>query len=262
MLCRFCGNESDDMTDFNRWVKPTFVDHDKLLDGDGVCDSCLFWFDERSAELAALVGKDKPQRMRNYSHFVVSGMWIPLSKADKQHMQSILLGVPFPELATIAESGQKHIVFRARRNPLGATCGWVQFEEQSLFVQPMELKELLTLVESLHAQFSKEEIETGDYVQHRVRQFGVEQWWTLESGIKSKRGGLLFQLALFLAQRSKDDTRASRGGRVSVDNLARRTTRLQEPLPNDDMATVRGPGEECSVHEQPGDVRQLSLFES
>jgi hypothetical protein len=38
-------------------------------------------------------------------------------------MLELLTTFPFPELAAIAESGQKHIIFRAPRNPAGQASG-------------------------------------------------------------------------------------------------------------------------------------------
>lgn len=102
--CRFCGQSDKSGRPFNQWVRPTFTDHDKLKPGNIICDDCLFWFDEKSLELAHVTGKDKPQRMRNYSHFIVNGQWTPLSKGDKAQMKEILLTPPFPELAAIASS--------------------------------------------------------------------------------------------------------------------------------------------------------------
>lgn len=122
MICRFCGKPGKG-EDFQKWVKPTFTNHDKLLPGEIVCNDCLFWFEESSQELADRTDKDKPQRMRNYSHFIVGGEWHPLSKGDKAGMIELLTSVPFPELAAIAESGQKHIVFRATRNVPGSAAG-------------------------------------------------------------------------------------------------------------------------------------------
>jgi len=259
MICRFCGNVAENS--FNDWVKPTFTDHDKLLDGDGICNNCLFWFNERSEKLAELVGKNKPQRMRNYSHFIVDDVWTPLSKGNKQRMQDILLSETFPELAAIAESGQKHIAFRAQRNPPDATCGWVQFEEQALFVRPQELKNLLDLIEILYAHFSKGEIETGNYKSYRIMQFSVEKWQKLEGKIKSHRGSLLFKLALFLAQRSESGQIESTSNRPVMDGLARDAARLQKALPPKHLATIRGPRKKRGIHKQPGQVRQLALFE-
>jgi len=261
MRCRICGEECGDGTLFDEWVKPTFTDHDKLHDGDVICDACLFWFDERSEELARRIGKDKPQRMRNYSHFVVNGEWIPLSKGDKRAMQVLLLAEPFPELAAIAESGQKHIVFRVTRNPSGSKAGWVQFEERALFVRPDELRVLLGIIETLYTTFSKSEIGTGQYRQYRIRKFGLAGWLALEARIKPVRGALLFRLALFLAQKEKGELSGvtGAGGNVAGCGLAGDSARLQKSLPPNDMATVRRRSEECGVHQPPGQVRQLAM---
>jgi hypothetical protein len=244
-------------------VRPTFTDWDKLKPGEILCDECAFWFEEQSDDLARRVGKEKPQRMRNYSHFVVNGQWTPLSKGDKKRMQEILLGTPFPELAAIAESGQKHIVFRATRNAPGSTSGWVQFEEQSIYVQPDVLHSVLTMIEALYVAFSKSEIETGRYAGYRIVKFGLDEWRTLEDQIKPLRGGLLFKLAVFLAQRRDDVGRNAHDGCRSADgDLAGDTGGLQEPLPDDHLAAVRGSNSERSVHVEPGQIHQLSLFEA
>jgi len=197
--CWLCGGPAFDPISRKEFAKPTFTDHDKVAcpDSDVVCGACVFCHDERSELLASLVGKDKPQRMRNYSHFVVGGKWIPLSKGDKSRMAELLMRGP--ELAVIALSGQKHLIFRAQP-------GWWQVEEQSALPFPDKLQDLLVIIEGLYVGgFSKTEIETGGYKQHWVRKFGLSDWWTLESQIKPERGTLPFQLALFLAQKGRGD---------------------------------------------------------
>ena len=261
--CKFCGQASEGVS-FADWVKPTFTDFDKLQGGEIVCNACLFFFAEASQELAERMGKDKPQRMRNYSHFVVNGEWTPLSKGNKDKMRELLLGDFFPELAAIADSGQKHIVFRATRNAPGSKSGWVQFEEQRLYLIPEELRTLLLPVEGLYAGFSKGEIETGDYAGWRIIKFGLECWQELESQIKGQRGKPIFSLALFLAQRSDDGESGNQeSGSSAIDgNLARSISRLQEPLPNDDLDAIREPGQKRGIHKQSGKVHQSTLFEN
>ena len=230
-VCRICGCDSAGL-DFDGWVRPTFTDHDKLLPGSILCHACQFSFEERSALLARLVGKEKPQRMRNYSHFIVDGVWIPLSKGNKPRMREILLNEN-PGLAIIAESGQKHIIFRA-------VPGIVQFEEQQI-QNWQSLDGLLSPIEQLYTRFSKSEIREGNYAQHRVLKFGVTEWQQLESQIKSMRQSPLFALALFLAQREEIDDRVTRKGHRAFDgDMERSAGGLQEPLPGLDMATVRG----------------------
>ena len=259
-ICRVCGEEADGEL-FNQWVRPTFTDHDKLQAGNIICHRCRLMFEERSEWLAQRVGKDKPQRMRNYSHFVVNGQWLPLSKGNKARMKELLLGEPFPELACIAESGQKHILFRAKWNPPGASEGYVQFEEQSIFIEGSTLRWLVERIEKLYVGFNKTEIGTGDYSQYRILQFGVGAWQAYEHSIAYMRDSVLFQLALFLAQKGEADDGATRqSSGAAADNLAGSAAGLQEKV-HEHLGTVREQHPSGSVHEQPGEVRQLDLFE-
>lgn len=239
-ICRICGQPGSGLP-FTTWVRDTFTDWDKILPGDIICQQCQFAFDEANELLTKRMDKwwstekeavaanpDRvkawqkrnrtsmiptavqikltqmwggwciPQRMRNYSHFVIDDEWIPLSKADKARMAEILRG-DF-EVAVIAESGQKHIVFRA-------VPGIVQFEEQQIRDVGAILA-LLNPIQSLYAGFSKSEIETGQYKQHRIIRFDLTEWHELERQIHHWRGSLLFRLAIFLAQKigGKDDT--------------------------------------------------------
>jgi hypothetical protein len=299
--CWLCGGPAFDPTPRKEFVKPTFTDHDKVAcpDSGVVCGACVFCHDEQSELLTKLVGKwwltakealtanpdriarwqkknktDKsptpeqikliwawdgwsiPQRMRNYSHFVVGGEWMPLGKGDKSRMAELL--TQGPELAVIALSGQKHLIFRAQP-------GWWQVEEQSVLPFPDKLRELLGITEALYAGFSKAEIESGDYKQYRIRKFGLSTWWALESQIKPERGGLPFQLALFLAQKKKgegDGRESSTSSGSTGNRLAGSPVRLQEPLSEEHLATVRGQYPVGGLHQQPRQVSQLTLFEA
>jgi len=256
--CRVCGLSGIGLP-FDDWVRPTFTDWDKLQPGDILCQPCQFAFEERSELLAARVGKDRPQRMRNYSHFVVDGEWVPLSKGDKVRMANILLEES-PEVAVVAVSGQKHIIFRAQP-------GWWQIEEQSCLADPPMLRWHLERVELLYnGGFNKGEIETGDYAQHRILKFGVGRWQAYEESLRPFRQAALFQLAVFLAQKKGEqdggiEHDASESSGTTGRDLARDTTSVQEPLSPQHLATVRGQREERGIHEQPGQVRQLTLLE-
>jgi hypothetical protein len=194
--CRTCGARAVGM-EFDTWVRSTFTDWDKLTGGEIICHACQFCFTDRNEQLTAITGKDKLQRMRNYSHFVSGGKWFPLSKGDKAVMRQLLM--ESPEVAVIAESGQKHLIFRARP-------GWWQFEDNCLLPFPGELQALLEVVDRLYAGgFAKAEIESGRYAQQRILQFGFEEWCELEARIRAKRGSYQLLLALFLAQRDQEE---------------------------------------------------------
>ena len=265
-ICRVCGKHGEGQ-EFQSWVKDTFTNYDALVPGDIICAGCLFWFDQHSVCLQKIIDKDKPQKMQNYSHFIVDGTWIPLSKGNKKGMKELLVSAPFPELAAIADSGQKHIAFRARRNPPGQISGWVQFEEQAIWVDPPKLISLLAIIEELYIVFNKAEIGSGDYSPNRIRDFGVDRWLVLEDIIKIQRETPLFKLALFLAQRSDEDER-SNSGIATNDNdptqiyLGGSAGRLQEPVSDDDLGTVRERDSSGSIYKQPAEIYQYNLFKT
>ena len=91
--CRLCGAEGSGLP-FAEWVKPTFTNWDLLRPGTIVCTACQFCTEHTSALLQARTGKDKPQRMVNYSHFVVGSEWLPLHKGQKAQMLAALRSSP------------------------------------------------------------------------------------------------------------------------------------------------------------------------
>ncbi len=188
--CRLCRTDTNGMP-FDSWVKPTFTNFDLLCQGTIICSACQFCTTEQTPTLQERVNKDKPQKFRNYSHFVVDGIWYPLSKAQKTTMIDLLM--QSPQVAIIADSGQKHLFFRA-------TVGWWQFEEQSLRPNPSLLRELLDIIHVLMDYgFSKTAIEKGVYPSYLLMQHGIETIMEYESQITLHRGSPLFKLAIFLA---------------------------------------------------------------
>jgi len=229
-VCRLCSQPGAGLL-FDRWVKDTFTDWDKLRAGAIICHACLFCTLEMDTWLARRLGKEKPQRMRNYSHFVLDGVWYPLSKGDKGEMRrSLFAGA---EVAVIAESGQKHILPWAR-------VGWWTFELMTVRPFPDRLAQILAVIEPLYqAGISKSEIETGRYDGRRIMAVGLEAWRTAEQQIKTWRGSLPLALALFLAQKDDDGTSGS-GGSPALAALAGDRPVIQEQIPGFDLAAVRG----------------------
>lgn len=254
--CRVCGAGSAGQ-DFAAWVKPTFTDHDKLQAGEIICPACQFAFAEASIELQARVGKAIPQRMRNYSHIIAGGTWYPLSKGAKAAMRRLILEA-HPALIVLADSGQKHLVFRAVPNDPVSTLLRIQFEEQAVLVARDTLARLVATMTTLLTAFSKTEIASGNYAGHRILSYGLAAFRRSESILREYRGSGPFAVALYLAQKEDSDG----GTRLddSTGDLAGVEPGLQEPLSNEYLAAVRGPGTQRGVHDEPQSVRQLALF--
>ena len=87
-MCRICGEDTHGVQ-FSAWVRDTFTNHDKLRPGTILCPACQFLFDESSTLLQAQTGRDKPQRMRTYSHLVHDGVWHALHKGQKREMRKL-----------------------------------------------------------------------------------------------------------------------------------------------------------------------------
>ena len=194
-VCRTCGETSRGIL-FSGWARPTFMDWDKLTAGEIICEACRFCFDDSNPVLDARLGKAR-QRMRNYSHFVVGGEWFPLSKGNKTKMSELL--ALSPEVVVIAESGQKHIAFRA-------LPGWWQFEELRIVPDASLLRRMVSAIQPLYdGGFAKSEIESGRYNQRRVLAFGLPRWLSADGELRSMRGSPVFTLALFLAQKEEKE---------------------------------------------------------
>lgn len=189
-VCRFLGDERVGLP-FSEWVKDTFTDYPALKPGTIVSNEALFTFQEQSEILQTITGKDKPQRFRTYSHFVVGGVWHVLSKADKAQMLPLLFREP--DVCVIAESGQKHLVFKHK------TGTW-QLEETAIRPDAEAFSALHSDVYALAEGFSVSEIQSGQYAGHRIMKFGGAEWKELETRINKRRGSALFDLALFFAK--------------------------------------------------------------
>lgn len=253
--CRVCGGDEIPGITFDDWVRDTFMDWDKIQPGAIICQACQFAFTDDSLPLGQRLGTGKAQRMRNYSHFVIGGEWRPISKGNKRGMADILLHQS-PEMAVIALSGQKHLIFRA-------SPGWWQIEEQAARPFPAQLAGALDVVEQLYAGgFAKAEIETGRYSQARILAFGLTEWRQREAVVRTLRGSLTLSLALFLAQKEAGEDGSLRDGAGPAGaDLAGHPGGVQEPLPGENLAAVRGQHQERGVHRDAQPVRQQSLFE-
>lgn len=196
--CRLCGHDGPGVQ-WGRWVRETFADIDRAGPGSVICAACWFCWDDHSAILQQRTGRDKPQRMRNYSHLVTShGAWLPLGKDQKRTIAHVLTSTPLA-VAAISTAGQKHVLFRAR-------AGWWQFEELAVRPDPAQLARLLDPVTALYGMgATKGMLRTGEYGTTWLRRVDLAVWWHHEQAIRRDRGSPLFELAVWLTQREDSD---------------------------------------------------------
>jgi len=193
-ICRITGKESKGI-EFTSWVRDTFTDLGYLVPGTIISNEAAYCFDEASEYLRQKAGKEKPQRFRNYSHFVVDGQWHMRDKGQKADM--LLFMLSNPEICVISESGQKHLLFKN-------TPKFWQLEEALIYPDIERFKIIHTAVTSLSEYFSNEEMQTGLYNQYRIIKFGHKKWFEAEQVIRQFRGSAIFDLAIFFSKTKYD----------------------------------------------------------
>lgn len=188
-MCRITGKQSTGIP-FKKWVKKTFTDHNFLHHGNIISNEARFTFEERSNELKEMVGKEKPQRFRNYSHFINDGKWYAYTKGNKKEIFELLLSGC--DEAILSESGQKHLVFKHRE-------GYWQLENTHIWPNIPLLRKLNSIMEFLYRQkFAQKEIISGNYKQYKIMKLGHDTWKKAEDFLEVHRGSGIFDLSSFL----------------------------------------------------------------
>lgn len=185
--CWLCGGETGGKgLPTKKAIKPTFTDHPcaRGYGSSSICPGCAFCLTARE--------------LRNYSILATTDR---LSHPSRAEWREILINPPEPPFVMcLAVSGQKHLSFKA---PVNLERGHyaVLLEEREIFVTPGRIEQAIEAVEALYVYFSKDEIATGRYSQHKIKDCGLAKWERLESGVENWRGRPLFDLALFVAQK-------------------------------------------------------------
>jgi len=192
-VCRITGKESTGIG-FNDWVKDTFTDHAYLHPGTIISNEALFSFEESSDLIAQKTNKEKQQRFRTYSHIVVNNNWYVLTKAQKKEIYDLIINND-PSVCVLSDSGQRHLLFKHK-------IGTWQFEDQFIQRDKETLSKIKLIGDELILNnFSKAEMLTGNYIQHRVLKYGIKKWKLAEDRLREYRGSAIFDLAIWLSQK-------------------------------------------------------------
>lgn len=137
--CFWCGASCDSR--FRSSISDTFWDYDAVAfpRSDYQCAGCV----ECLNELRAIAGYDKPQKTRNHSWFASSKPEaFALNKSTLARMRDICLNPPrdLDWGMALADSGQKHILFRSPVNLAGSSAFAVQLELLTIRYIPFQLK--------------------------------------------------------------------------------------------------------------------------
>jgi len=184
--CWLCGGETDGLgLPKKKVIKPTFMDIPLAAQAsNSICPGCIFCLSRRE--------------LRNYSILANEGNMLHPSRPE---IRELLLNPPDPPFVLcIAASGQKWVHIRSEIAYTRDNFP-VQLEETRVNVNVEEFREVLGVIEQLYTEFSKAEIESGEYNPIRINKFGIGRFEDLEEKARGWRGSRLFSLAIFVAQK-------------------------------------------------------------
>ena len=188
-VCWLCGGETAGRgVPTRKAIKPTFTDHPHARNqgSRSICSGCAFCLSARE--------------LRNYSILVTGDRLCHPTRAE---WREVLTNPPEPPFVMcLAVSGQKHLTFKAPVN-LERERFTVLLEERPIYVIPARFGSLIEVVEALYIYFSKDEISSGSYRQHKIKECSLRRWEELEMDIADWRGRPLFDLAIFVAQKEE-----------------------------------------------------------
>lgn len=149
-VCYYCGAAADDSHPLI--LSAAFTDWWSVAhpSSEVICHGCAIAFDESRD----MPGRDKPQKVRNWSWLVTAHAMTPLM--DIASVRAACLAPPAdPWALTIAVSGQKHLLFRAPANSGDGAVVAVQLETQTVRYTIDALHARLTLAKRIAAATGK-----------------------------------------------------------------------------------------------------------
>lgn len=191
--CFYCGNPAD----IALKLSSSYVEWWTVAQPESghICRGCEWMLLEKRE----IPGKQKLQKTRNYSWLIQTGKQTPMTKANKAELAALLLSPPEPPWAlALAESGQKHLLFRTPVNADSEPPYAVQLETDTIVYTPDALRERMQLSRQIVAAVGHKgsaEISAGMAIAAGYEL--TEQW-------EQVIGEPLTKLAMFLTPGQKE----------------------------------------------------------
>lgn len=203
-VCYLCGGDVPRGVPVKKRLRGTWTGHDTAVApwSQWLCQACMWSMSEKATHS----GRERPFKMRAFSHLVQGDEWRVLGLGDKVEMGEILL-VP-PEsvwLLAICDKplAASHILYRTQVN-LGEGDWIVSLGGRPVAGSPARLAEVWLPVERLYrGGHTKRSILSGRYKPKEIMK--DEAGWAMdEARISVHRGKPIFTLAVFLAQKEQE----------------------------------------------------------
>lgn len=188
--CVVCGRNISEGVPLKKVVSDAFTNWDVMndLSSTHVCKACTWCIKNRKTRQSCYVAtKDE----------------LVFFKRDE--IEKYLFDPPeTPFVLFVTKSFKKHGSFRAHVNK-SRKLFYVQLEDRSILFSPSKYRELYDLMKRMYVVFNKmDEIGRGEYIQKRVRDYGLDAWNRDESIIAQHRGSMAFELLLYALNKPEE----------------------------------------------------------
>lgn len=156
MKCFYCGKNANDNFSVKDYVKKTFTNYDIVFNSGSkyICDDCVY-FTSSKIDINMIDGEIRNSTGRLFSWVITKNEKLAASKSHIGKLREIILNPPEPPFKIVlSDSGKKHLVFRCRWQ-LDRNNYYLQFEEESIFVNIECLKNRLYLADRISAVIGK-----------------------------------------------------------------------------------------------------------
>lgn len=189
--CLICGKPIKQGVKAKKVLSGNFTNWSdcKCMTSQYICKECACVIKERNVRINSFVAD------KNKLHLLKKNdIEEYLFNLDKYISGEFVVGITL--------SFKKHNSFRCRVNN-NTKNYYIREEDREYLFEVNKLKPVYQKLSEAYLQFSKEEIQTGQYKMISIEQFGIEKFQEYESIFKQYRGSAQFNLLLYIMNSEK-----------------------------------------------------------
>jgi CRISPR type IV-associated protein Csf1 len=204
--CFYCNNNCGQSNKVKNYLKPTFTNLDIIgtPNSEYICDECVWAFSTGNQEIILLDGEIRQGQSPRLYSWIITDKKIAATKTHIKQLREIILNPPLPPFKIIlSDSGQKHLLFRAIW-ALSQDNFPIQFEEEQIIINILNLKERLTIADKLSAAIGKVALNNCEKMSYAITINNYYDDLTDYENWLNIKNEPLSRLAVWLAKNKED----------------------------------------------------------
>ena len=196
--CVFCGAKAE--KNLKKVIKKTFTDLDYLQEGEGVCEACKFCLDDKNSirKKSAVYHKDG---VLKFTALELEEIVFNLDKYD----------IKPPFFFAVSYSKKKHMFYKGKLS-YDFKKFYIQTDDIGFEFDVNEYKEVFKLIKRLYTKikgkkqtyFTKGEIMSLDPPIHKIKQFGVEEFFKIKAELQKYNKSPAYEMLVYAVREGEE----------------------------------------------------------